>query len=158
MAETAANPESGALYVRNVSKEFAIGGQKVLALSHADLTVPRGEFICLVGASGCGKTTLLRIIAGFETATEIRAPSVDSTLFPEFYASPLGPEQVRGPIEVKAFANAQVVAFCEARGQQILSSSYEYRLRRQNGGLRIAQKKILLLEYVIDGYFDFLTV
>jgi ABC-type nitrate/sulfonate/bicarbonate transport system ATPase subunit len=69
MAETAQDPVAGALYVRNVSKEFAIGGQKVLALSHAELTVPRGEFICLVGASGCGKTTLLRIIAGFETAT-----------------------------------------------------------------------------------------
>src|SRR5579871_5805669 len=69
MAETAEDPVAGALYVRNVSKEFAIGSQRVLALSHADLTVPRGEFVCLVGASGCGKTTLLRIIAGFETAT-----------------------------------------------------------------------------------------
>ena len=57
------------LQVRNVSKEFVIGAQRVLALSHADLTVPRGEFVCLVGASGCGKTTLLRIIAGFETAS-----------------------------------------------------------------------------------------
>src|SRR5258708_21051490 len=57
------------LRVTNVSKEFVIGPQRVLALSHADLVVPRGEFICLVGASGCGKTTLLRIIAGFENAT-----------------------------------------------------------------------------------------
>jgi 3-phenylpropionate/cinnamic acid dioxygenase small subunit len=63
-----------------------------------------------------------------------------------------------GPAEVRAFANAQVVAFCEARGQQTLSSSYEYTLRKQNGILRIAQKKILLLEYVIDGYFDFFTI
>jgi len=61
--------EFGQLHVSNVSKEFTIGTQRVLALSHADLTVPRGEFVCLVGASGCGKTTLLRIIAGFETAT-----------------------------------------------------------------------------------------
>jgi 3-phenylpropionate/cinnamic acid dioxygenase small subunit len=63
-----------------------------------------------------------------------------------------------GPQNVRAFANAQVVAFCEARGQQMLSSSYEYMLRRQNGKLQIAQKKILLLEYVIDGYFDFFTI
>ena len=41
-------------------------------------------------------------LAGFETATEVRAPSVESTMFPDFYASPLGPEQVRGAIEVKA--------------------------------------------------------
>jgi 3-phenylpropionate/cinnamic acid dioxygenase small subunit len=59
---------------------------------------------------------------------------------------------------VRAFANAQSVAFCEARGQQILTSSYEYVLRKHHGGLRIAQKKILLLEYVIDGYFDFFTI
>jgi 3-phenylpropionate/cinnamic acid dioxygenase small subunit len=63
-----------------------------------------------------------------------------------------------GPHEVRAFANAQTVAFCEARGQQILTSSYEYVLRRQDGAFSIAQKKILLLEYVIDGYFDFFTI
>jgi 3-phenylpropionate/cinnamic acid dioxygenase small subunit len=62
------------------------------------------------------------------------------------------------PDEIRASANAQSVAFCEARGQQILTSAYEYVLRRHNGGLRIAQKKILLLEYVIDGYFDFFTI
>ena len=58
-----------ALQVSNVSKEFQIGVQRVAALSHVDLTVQRGEFVCLVGASGCGKTTLLRIIAGFEQAS-----------------------------------------------------------------------------------------
>ncbi len=63
-----------------------------------------------------------------------------------------------GPVEVTAFANTQVAAFCEARGQQIINGSYEYVLRKENGGLRIARKKILLLEYVIDGYFDFFTI
>ena len=63
-----------------------------------------------------------------------------------------------GPAEITAFANAQVVAFCEARGQQIITGSYEYVLRKESGGLRIARKKILLLEYVIDGYFDFFTI
>ena len=63
-----------------------------------------------------------------------------------------------GPSELRASANVQAVAFCEARGQQILTSTYEYVLRKQDGRLRIAQKKILLLEYVIDGYFDFFTI
>ena len=60
--------------------------------------------------------------------------------------------------EVHAVANTQVVAFCEPRGQQILNGSYEYVLRKEGGKLRIARKKILLLEYVIDGYFDFFTI
>ena len=63
-----------------------------------------------------------------------------------------------GPDAVKAFANIQSVAFCEARSQQILTSSCEYVLRKQDGGFRIAQKKVMLLEYVIDGYFDFFTI
>ncbi len=63
-----------------------------------------------------------------------------------------------GPAEVTAFANTQIVAYCEARGQQIINGSYEYVLRKDNGSLRIARKKILLLEYVIDGYFDFFTI
>ena len=63
-----------------------------------------------------------------------------------------------GAAETKVFANTQVVAFCEPRGQQILNGSYEYVLRKENGALHIAQKKILLLEYVIDGYFDFFTI
>jgi 3-phenylpropionate/cinnamic acid dioxygenase small subunit len=63
-----------------------------------------------------------------------------------------------GSDQIEAFANTQVVAFCEPRGQQILNGSYEYVLRKEKGGLRIARKKILLLEYVVDGYFDFFTI
>ena len=63
-----------------------------------------------------------------------------------------------GPSEIRACANTQVVAFCELRGQQILNGSYEYVLRKDRDRLRIASKKILILEYVIDGYFDYFTV
>jgi 3-phenylpropionate/cinnamic acid dioxygenase small subunit len=63
-----------------------------------------------------------------------------------------------GPDGIAAFANTQVVAFCEPRGQQILNGSYEYLLCREDHRFRIASKKVLLLEYVVDGYFDFFTV
>jgi len=59
---------------------------------------------------------------------------------------------------VQAFANCQCAAFTEIRGQQMRTGSYEYVLRRADGGLRIAQKKVLLLEAVIDGYFDFYAI
>jgi spermidine/putrescine transport system ATP-binding protein len=48
--------------LQGVSKQFG----DVAALLPTDLTVIRGEFFSLLGASGSGKTTTLRIIAGFE--------------------------------------------------------------------------------------------
>ena len=57
------------LHVRDVSKIFSVGNERVEALHKVDLIVGKGEFVCLIGASGCGKSTLLRIVAGFEAPT-----------------------------------------------------------------------------------------
>ncbi|MET0473561.1 MAG: ABC transporter ATP-binding protein [Mycobacterium sp.] len=54
---------TNALEVEGLAKSF--GGERVLR--GIDLGVPRGTITAVVGASGCGKTTLLRLVAGFET-------------------------------------------------------------------------------------------
>ena len=54
------------LAIENVSKSFKGASGSVLALDCVSLNVAEAEFVCLVGASGCGKTTLLNIIAGLE--------------------------------------------------------------------------------------------
>lgn len=52
--------------IEHVFKRFG----KVTAVNDFDLVVNDGEFVSILGPSGCGKTTTLRMIAGFERATE----------------------------------------------------------------------------------------
>jgi len=54
--------------VRGVSKRYD-GGARPAVLDAVDLTVAENEFVTLVGRSGCGKTTLLNIIAGLVEAS-----------------------------------------------------------------------------------------
>jgi sulfonate transport system ATP-binding protein len=59
-----AGPIPGQLVVEGVSKRFKTSGLEIHALDDVSLRVAPGEFICLVGPSGCGTSTLLDIIAG----------------------------------------------------------------------------------------------
>jgi NitT/TauT family transport system ATP-binding protein len=56
--------------IHGLSKEFVTGQGKVRALAGVDLEVRDREFFGIIGPTGCGKTTLLSILAGLEKATQ----------------------------------------------------------------------------------------
>jgi nitrate/nitrite transport system ATP-binding protein len=59
---------SAFLQVRGLARRFAPGAAPVF--SNVDFTIERGEFVCVIGHSGCGKTTILNILSGLDAADE----------------------------------------------------------------------------------------
>ena len=54
---------------RDVSKVYRMGDVEVRAVDHMDFCMERGEFVVIVGPSGAGKTTVLNMLGGMDTAT-----------------------------------------------------------------------------------------
>ena len=72
------------LQVRGLAKRFSPGADPVF--DQVSFDIERGEFVCVIGHSGCGKTTILNILAGLDAATsgdivmdgrEVAGPSLD---------------------------------------------------------------------------------
>src|SRR3989304_2964361 len=60
-----------AVELRDVVKQFVTPeGNPLNAVDHVTMQIKNGEFFSMLGSSGCGKTTSLRMIAGFEWPTE----------------------------------------------------------------------------------------
>jgi ABC-type nitrate/sulfonate/bicarbonate transport system ATPase subunit len=145
------------IVIRGVSKRFIVDEGEVEALGRIDLGIPRGQFLCLIGASGCGKSTMLRIIAGFEEPTTgevlvgdkpISGPGSDrGMVFQDYALFPwmtvrqnigFGPRQRLPRPEVDAIANA----FVQLVGLERAASRYPSQL---SGGMkqRVAIARVL---------------
>ncbi len=55
------------IQLKNLSREFQVGNQVVHALDAIDLAISEGEYVSIMGVSGCGKTTLLNILGLLDT-------------------------------------------------------------------------------------------
>ena len=55
--------------LKNVSKIYQMGEVKIRAVDGIDFDIAKGEFVVIVGPSGAGKTTVLNILGGMDTAT-----------------------------------------------------------------------------------------
>jgi len=56
--------------IRNLSKIYERGRQKIEVLHHVELAIEQGDFMALMGPSGSGKTTLLNLIGGLDSPTD----------------------------------------------------------------------------------------
>ncbi|HWG30823.1 MAG TPA: ABC transporter ATP-binding protein [Steroidobacteraceae bacterium] len=56
--------------IRNLSKVYSRGQQKLEVLHHIDLDIGASDFVALMGPSGSGKTTLLNLIGGLDSPTD----------------------------------------------------------------------------------------
>ena len=70
-------PHTPFLVIEDVSKVYPTKNGLYTVLKDVNFTAYEGEFICLIGHSGCGKTTLLNMVAGFNKPTtgEVRLQS-----------------------------------------------------------------------------------
>ena len=66
--------------IKNLVKQFPVGGDYFTALKDIDLTIIKGEFTGLIGPSGSGKTTLLNIIGGLDSPTKGRISALGNSL------------------------------------------------------------------------------
>ena len=82
--------------MESVSKRFpAAGGGSTTVFEDLWLSMARGEFVCIIGHSGCGKTTVLNILAGLESPSDgavivdnqaIEGPSLDRAVIFQSHA------------------------------------------------------------------------
>jgi len=56
--------------LKNVTRSYELGGEKIFALDHVNLKIDKGDFIAITGPSGAGKSTLANVIGGLDVVDQ----------------------------------------------------------------------------------------
>jgi nitrate/nitrite transport system ATP-binding protein len=167
---------TGFLKVEQLAKAYQADKPVFADVSFA---IDKGEFVCIIGHSGCGKTTILNVLAGLDTATsghcfmdgrEIAGPSLERGVVPEPRAHALAhgaaEHRVRGEVALgRLEPQRDQRARGEIRGLVGLSPAIDKKPSQLSGGMKqrvgiarafAIQPKMLLLDEPF-GALDALT-
>jgi NitT/TauT family transport system ATP-binding protein len=141
-AAGARQPEPAVVRLTDVSKVYGRGKGALLALDNVSLAVAPGEFVCLIGASGCGKSTMLSLVAGLDTPTSGQIATSGKRVGLMFQEPALFPWLTAGKnIEVALRARGVPKAERRARVGELLDTVHltgfgEKRPHELSGGMR----------------------
>ena len=133
--------------LRNVDRSFETNGATIPVLQNINLEVNSGEVLCLVGESGCGKTTLISVIAGILSPTKGQCTTLGvdfakqssrrraktrlhtiGFIFQQFNLVPTlsVSENVALPLLIDGHSRRQAIAAAEAQLEQVGLADYRH--------------------------------
>lgn len=126
-------PHDPFLVIEEVSKVYPSKTGASTVLDRVNLTVYEGEFICLIGHSGCGKTTLLNMVSGFNqpTSGEVRLQTKRVT--------------EPGPDRMMVFQNYSLLPWMTAFDNVYLAIDAVYQNKSKTDKRAIAQEHLAMV-------------
>ncbi len=122
------------LEVLKVTKTFALGAERVVALQELDLLLAEGDFVTVIGSNGAGKSTLLNVIAGTcrPDRGRVKLAGRDVTRWPAHRRAPLIGRVFQDPLQGTAaqMTVAENLALAGKKGRRGLAPLLTRRRRR----------------------------
>ncbi len=166
--------------VEGLSKQFPAADEDLVVFEDVDIGIDKGEFVCIIGHSGCGKSTILNVLAGLDAPSkgnvimdgkEVSGPSLDrGVVFQNYSLLPWLTATQNVSFGVKArwpqWSKKQVLEHSQKFLEMVgLSHSLDKKPSQLSGGMRqrvsiarafATQPKLLLLDEPF-GALDALT-